>query len=70
MVRPFGAITLLEIPRGNVLARWKGMPVSMQLHVGLGGLIFLGSALGVGLNASEKQAWAVGSALIHSLRPS
>ncbi len=64
MVRPFGAITLLESSLGKVLARWKGMPVSTQLHVGLGGLVFLGSALGIGLNASEKQAWAVGSALI------
>ena len=67
MVRPFGTPTLLDSSPGPVLGRWNGRPVSKLFHTGLGGLVFLGSALGVGLNSGEAQASTIVKAVLYSL---
>lgn len=64
MVRTFGAIVPIACSRAEQLAEYTGVPVAVRRPMGRGGIIYLGSILGAGLLAQEREAHAVASALL------
>jgi len=67
IVRGFDVGTLLESAEG-VIAWSGGKPVCCRRRLGRGGVIFLGSMLGPGLGACEREAELVGRELIEVIR--
>ncbi len=65
MVRPFQTITPVLCSPREVIATYDGWPVCLRRKLGQGGIIYLGSMLGPGLMAEEREAHAIGSALLH-----
>jgi hypothetical protein len=65
MVRPFQSLTPVLCRPHEVIATYNGLPVCMKRTMGLGGIIYLGSMLGPGLMAEEREAHEIASALLH-----
>lgn len=66
LVRTFEAVSPILCEESEVIARWRGLPVSATKNIGAGSVTYLGSMLGPGLLADEREAHAVGEALIFS----
>lgn len=67
MVRTFGAITPITCSPAERIAEFAGITVASWRRVGSGGgIIFLGSILGAGLLAREREAHEAGSALLRA----
>jgi len=66
IVRGFGVCTLLESAAGAI-AQSGGKPVCCRRVIGRGGIIFLGSMLGPGLGAGEREAERIGMRLIEAI---
>jgi hypothetical protein len=66
VVRTFGAVTPIDCSPAEKLAEYAGVPVAARRWVGRGGVVYLGSMLGVGLLAQEREALAVGAALLRA----
>lgn len=66
MVRTFGAITPVSCSPSERLAEFAGIPIAAKRSVGRGGIIYLGSILGAGLLAQEREARQVASALLRA----
>jgi hypothetical protein len=64
LARTFEAITPIDCEPTEVIARLGGHSVCARKTVGRGGLVFLGSMLGPGLFAEEREALAIGAALV------
>lgn len=64
LVRTFESITPVCCDARDVLACFAGSIVCVRKTIGRGGLIYLGSMLGPGLYAEEREAKAVASGLI------
>lgn len=62
--RTFEAITPINCEPTDVIARLGRHSVCARKRVGRGGLVFLGSMLGPGLFAEEREALAIGAALV------
>jgi hypothetical protein len=69
LVRTFGAITPIDCEPTEIIARLGRHPVCARKRLGRGGLVFLGSMLGPGLFAEEREALAIGAALVANLQP-
>ncbi|MGI8958280.1 MAG: hypothetical protein ACR2IV_00660 [Bryobacteraceae bacterium] len=67
-VRDFSMFTPVECSRTERIAELGGVTVCARRPVGKGGIIFLGSMLGPGLLAEEREAHELGSAMLHSIR--
>ena len=67
LVRTFGAITPICCAPAERIAEFEGIPVAIRRRIGSGGVIFLGSILGVGLLAQEREAHRVVTALLSDL---
>ncbi len=66
IVRGFGVGTLLESTEGVIA--WSGAkPVCCRRNLGKGGVIFLGSMLGPGLGAGEREAKNIARQLIAAM---
>jgi hypothetical protein len=70
LVRDFSMFTPVECSANEKIAGFGGVAACMKRRVGGGGLIFLGSMLGPGLLAEEREAQEVGSALLKTIRHS
>ena len=66
LARTFEAITPIFCEPTEVIARLGKHSVCARKRVGRGGLVFLGSMLGPGLFAEEREALAIGAALVAS----
>lgn len=66
LVRSFQAITPIRCASSETIARFNGMPVCARRVMGKGGIIYLGSMLGPGLFAEEREAHAVGDAMLRN----
>jgi hypothetical protein len=66
MIRPFQALTPVLCGSHEVIATCRGLPVCLRREIGAGGIIYLGSMLGPGLMAEEREAHQVGSVLLHT----
>jgi hypothetical protein len=64
LVRSFHAVIPVVCAERDVIARFQGLPVCAKIHMGRGCLVYLGSLLGAGLLAEEREARAVGNALV------
>ena len=64
LARTFEAITPIDCEPTDVIARLGRHSVCVRKRVGRGGLVFLGSMLGPGLFAEEREALAIGAALL------
>ena len=64
LARTFEAITPIDCEPTEVIARFGRHSVCARKRVGRGGLVFLGSMLGPGLFAEEREALAIGAALV------
>jgi hypothetical protein len=67
MVRDFSMVTPVTCPRAERIAESGGVTVCGKRLVGNGGVIFLGSMLGPGLLAEEREAHELGSAMLKSI---
>jgi hypothetical protein len=67
LVRDFSMFTPLECPQTEAIAKFRGVTVCAKRRVGKGGIIFLGSMLGPGLLAEEREAHHVGSAMLQEI---
>lgn len=67
LVRTFGAITPILCKPNEMIACLGRRPVCVKKRVGKGGLIYLGTMLGPGLFAEEREALAIGAAMMSSL---
>ena len=63
LVRTFEAITPVGCDQSEALARWGKHSVCIRRRIGDGTLVFLGSMLGPGIGAEEREAIEVASAL-------
>jgi hypothetical protein len=70
LVRDFSMVTSLECPQTEAIAKFGGVSVCAKRPVGKGGIIFLGSMLGPGLLAEEREAHELGSAMLREIRKS
>lgn len=68
LVRDFGMITPVGCSSAERIAEFAGTPVCAQRRVGKGRIIFLGSMLGPGLLAEEREAHDVGAAILDRIR--
>jgi hypothetical protein len=68
LVRTFGAITPIDCEPTEIIARLGRHPACARKRLGRGGLVFLGSMLGPGLFAEEREALAIGAALVANLQ--
>ncbi|MBV9303730.1 MAG: hypothetical protein JOY62_05370 [Acidobacteriaceae bacterium] len=66
-VRHFSAITPIECSSAERIAEFAGVNVCARRRVGNGGIIFLGSMLGPGLVAEEREAHQVGNVILQCL---
>lgn len=64
MVRTFEFVTPVCCAEAEVIARWNGLPVCFRRRIGHGSLIYLGSMLGPGLFAEEREAHELGRGLL------
>jgi hypothetical protein len=64
MVRSFHAVTPIRCPHSETVARFHEHAVCSIRAIGKGGVIYLGSMLGPGLLAEEREAREVGDGLI------
>jgi hypothetical protein len=67
LVRDFSMVTPLKCSRAETIAESGGVAVCAKQPVGRGGIIFLGSMLGPGLLAEEREAHQVGGAILRSV---
>jgi hypothetical protein len=68
MVRTFGAITPVTCATAERIAEFAGITVAARRPMGNGGgIIFLGSILGAGLLAQEREAYEAGCALLRGV---
>ncbi len=67
LVRHFSMITPMECQRSESIAERRGVPVCARRSIGSGGIIFLGSMLGPGLLAEEREAHDVGTGLLREI---
>ncbi|MFL6351603.1 MAG: hypothetical protein ACJ74Z_07110 [Bryobacteraceae bacterium] len=68
LVRDFGMITPVRCSPAEKIAEFGGAAVCAKRAIGNGGIIFLGSMLGPGLLAEEREAHQVGSAMLWSIQ--
>lgn len=68
LVRSFHAATPIRCPLSEVIAKFRGVPVCARRVIGRGGVVYLGSMLGPGLFAEEREAHLVGSVMLNRLR--
>lgn len=68
LVRSFHAITTVRCAPEETIAEFQGMPVCARRFLGNGGVVYLGSMLGVGLFAEEREAHRIGNAMLAGLR--
>jgi hypothetical protein len=66
LVRSFESVTPVCCDMGEVIAQFGSHTVCARRTIGNGGLVYLGSMLGPGLFAEEREAFAVGSVLVAS----
>jgi hypothetical protein len=64
LIRDFSMITPVKCSRAETIAEIRGAAVCAKRPVGKGGIIFLGSMLGPGLLAEEREAHELGSAML------
>jgi hypothetical protein len=64
LVRTFEAVTPVRCDSSEVIAQFGSHATCARKTIGNGGLVYLGSMLGPGLYAEEREAVAVGSALV------
>lgn len=67
LVRTFGAITPIRCHANESIAVYERHPVCLRKRIGQGGLFYLGTMLGPGLFAEEREAQAIGAAIMRSL---
>lgn len=67
LVRDFSMFTPLDCPQTEAIAKFKGATVCAARAVGQGGVIFLGSMLGPGLLAEEREAHELGNAMLKKI---
>lgn len=67
LVRSFYAVTPVRCFESEILARFHGHTVCATKRIGKGRLIYLGSMLGTGLLAEEREAWEVAEGLTRFL---
>jgi hypothetical protein len=67
LVRSYGSVTPVLCSQQEVIMHHAGIPVGLFRRVGQGSLIFLGSPLGLGLYAEEREARAIGVSLLKAL---
>jgi hypothetical protein len=68
LVRDFSMVTPVKCSRAETIAEFRGATVCAKRRIGRGGIIFLGSMLGPGLLAEEREAHQVGSAMLEEIR--
>ena len=68
LVRDFSMFTPVKCLRTERIAEFGGVTVCTKRRIGRGGIIFLGSMLGPGLLAEEREAHQVGSAMLEEIR--
>ncbi len=68
LLRDFSMITSVECSADEKIAEFGGMAVCAKRRMGNGGVIFLGSMLGPGLLAQEREAHELGSAILQAVR--
>jgi hypothetical protein len=66
-VRPFGFVTPIRCSAFETIATLGEVPVCARFARGRGGFIYLGSMLGPNLFAEEREAHALGRALLRAL---
>ena len=66
LVRTFEAITPVRCDQSEALARFGKHSVCIRKRIGEGTLVFLGSMLGPGIGAAEREAIEVASSLVTS----
>jgi hypothetical protein len=66
LVRPFEAAVPVASVTGVGLAQLNGITIALRQSLGRGVVIFLGSMLGPGLFAEEREACSVASALLQT----
>ena len=66
LVRTFGAMTPVRCAPEERIAEFAGTAVAVRRSVGKGTIVYLGSILGVGLLAQEREARQVGHALLRA----
>jgi hypothetical protein len=64
MVRTFGAITPIDCSPAERMAEYGGVSVAARRRIGRGGVVYLGSILGSGVLAQEREAHFVATALL------
>jgi len=67
LVRDFSAITPIDCPQAEAIATCNGGRVGARRAIGNGGAILLGSMLGPGLFAQEREAHQLGSAILRAI---
>jgi hypothetical protein len=70
LVRDFSMFTPVMCSPEERIAELGGAAVCVKRRVGNGGIIFLGSMLGPGLLAEDREAHQVGSAMLEEIRKS
>lgn len=64
LVRSFHVVTPVVCDKQDVIARVDRLPVCLRKRFGLGGIVYLGSMLGPGLMAEEREAHVVADSII------
>lgn len=64
LVRDFSSITPVACSPAESIAQFEGVTVCAKRRIGKGGIILLGSMLGPGLFADEREAVEIGSAML------
>ena len=64
LVRHFNTFTPIECLAGEAIAYANGATACAKRHIGKGGIIYLGSMLGPGLVAEEREAHELGTAIL------
>jgi hypothetical protein len=67
IIRTFGACTPLSPISGEIIAHSGDAPVCCIRRVGRGGILFLGSMLGPGLAAGEREAHRLALTMVESI---
>jgi hypothetical protein len=67
IVRSYGSVTPVSCHPEEVIMHHAGIPGGLFRRVGQGSLTFLGSPLGLGLYAEEREARAIGVSLLKAL---
>jgi hypothetical protein len=68
LVRDFSMFTRVKCLQAERIAELGGVTVCTKRRIGRGGIVFLGSMLGPGLLAEEREAHEVGSAMLEEIR--